>query len=171
EKTRRKGLLAMLNHPSPDPRTLQAPTRAADQDWKQYLDLSSPDWRWTNAPRSRPFFVQGRVEGIIQAGLPANGRRIVLAEYECNQSEFVVVQHAGIEAYFRAPNQALGTPSTRIPQADVGMGVFWEVPGRRITETAGWQANAALGDLEGQILGRPQTGFTQMGYLSINEGW
>ncbi len=159
----------MLNHPSPQ--TLQAPTRAADQDWKQYLDLSYRDWRWTNAPNSRPFFVQGRVEGIIQAGLPANGRRIVLAEYNCNVGEFVVVQHAGVEAYFRTPNQALGTPSTRIPPADLGMGVFWEVTWRRITENAGLQASAALRDLEGLILGDPQNGFTQMSHLSINEGW
>ncbi len=150
---------------------IQAPTRIAGQDWRRFLDLAAPDWRYTTAPTGRPFFVQGRSPNMVQGSIPAEGLHITLAEFKCNSTEFSCVQMAGVEAYLRAPNQALGTPSVKIPTADLGMGVWWEITFRRISQNSEARGSATLRGFEGEIVGDPRNGFTHLGFLSINDGW
>lgn len=142
----------------------------AGQDWQEYLDLASAGWKYEMAPQGRPFFPQGRLEGIVAGSIPAQGLDVVLAEFQCNAGEFACVQYAGVEAFFRVPDQALGVPSTPIPAGDLGLGAWWSLQfqGANNAET---RAVAALRDLEGLITGPLRGGFFRMEFLGINDGW
>ena len=152
--------------------TVSRPVRSGVQDWRDYLDLVCPRWRYDLAPKSTPFFAQGELPDISQATInaqPDGVLRVKLAEFKSNRNQFICLQYAGIRSYVRAVGQVAGTPSVEVAPLEFGNGAAWSI--RWAKGDASPRASSVLRDLEGAIVGEARTGFTDFRFYSTVSGW